>query len=291
MPWSLRTSSASTVPREPQRPAGVGRRGRAATGLVTTGALAAAASLATAPAEAAADLWSSRIAAGAWAPMTTAAGVPFAADRGFVGASSVVDSGVPIARTADDAFYQRNRWGMDAYRLDVPCAAQYDVTLHFAEIVFRDPGRRVFDVDVEDSGRQRVDVVAAVGPHAALSLTRRVPVVDGRVDITFHDVVDDAMVSALEVVQATTCDEVAPPAPPTPGPTTLPTPPPTTCGTRRSWRRASPPSGCRATGSSPWTSPPTRAARPRSCSSRRRRAGVTRCGRWNGRAARAPRAR
>jgi hypothetical protein len=106
-----------------------------------------------------------------------------------------------IAGTSDAPLYQSERYGDFSYGIPV-ANGDYLVTLKFAEIYWTQPGKRVFDVKIEGvkviSG---LDLVAKVGPNAAYDVTLPVRVTDGKLNIAFRPVVDQAKVSAI-VVQA-----------------------------------------------------------------------------------------
>lgn len=130
-----------------------------------------------------------------WAPRGTGFG-------GWKRNSSLVGS--PIARTTHDALYQRVGYQMAFYRLDVPAAATYRVRMLFAEPVWKDAGKRVFDVVAE--GRvvaAKVDVAKAVGRAAAYDITVPVAVKDGRLDLTFVASADTPILAGVEVTSMT----------------------------------------------------------------------------------------
>jgi hypothetical protein len=110
-------------------------------------------------------------------------------------------STAPIAGTTDDALYQRERVGLRGYRLRVPAAGTYRVSLHQAELEATGPGQRVFDVLAE--GRTVVaalDVFARVGRHHALVVPFDVTVTDGVLDLVFVPRAGATKVAAVSVV-------------------------------------------------------------------------------------------
>ena len=146
------------------------------------------------------------------------AGRVWEADRGYVGGAASGTSPTPIAGTADGRLYTQHRWGMSSYDVPVPCAARYRVDLHFAETYWYAPGQRVFSVSAEGAEKvSRVDVVASVGKHTALLRSFEVDVADGSVSLGFTKVVENPMVSGIEVTQLGACTGgttlAAPPAP------------------------------------------------------------------------------
>jgi len=111
-----------------------------------------------------------------------------------------------IEGTKDEPIYRSQRWfpeGSEAagYRVPLP-TGDYSVTLHFAEVFERDPGRRqsrVFDVVVEGTvARQGYDPGKA-GFATADSWTVKCHVADGFLDIQFVQDEGFPMISALEI--------------------------------------------------------------------------------------------
>ena len=79
---------------------------------------------------------------------------------------------------------------------------QLQVTLHFAEIFSREPGKRVFHVSLEGKRViENLDISAKVGQCAALpEVFPDVPVTDGQLDIDFHlGPADNPKISAIEI--------------------------------------------------------------------------------------------
>ncbi len=121
---------------------------------------------------------------------------------GYVGgtAYSKPDS---IAGTVDDTLYQTERYGMTGYKFDVP-NGQYQVTLHFAELFFNAPHKRVFDVSLEGQKvLENYDIFADVGKFTATSKTFLVNVTDGQLNIDFGAKINYPKVSAIEVCSHT----------------------------------------------------------------------------------------
>ncbi|HEX8426406.1 malectin domain-containing carbohydrate-binding protein [Hymenobacter sp.] len=130
--------------------------------------------------------------------LTTSRGA-FAADQ-YAIAGSPYAQNVTISGTADPALYQSERNGTFGYSFPVANGA-YTVVLHFAEIYWPQPGQRVFDVAVEGVTRlDNYDIVAKVGPRTATTETLPVTVTDGALDLTFAASVDQAKVSAIEIM-------------------------------------------------------------------------------------------
>ena len=132
-------------------------------------------------------------------------GTVWQVDNSFTGGATF-DVPSPISGTTDDLLYQTERYGDFSYNIPVASAC-YDVTLHFAEIWFGSvggpgaPGQRVFDVNIEGATElDDYDIFAAVGSLAPDVHTFEIQVTDGSLDIDFVSIVDNAKVSAIEVV-------------------------------------------------------------------------------------------
>ncbi len=143
-------------------------------------------------------------------------GEVWAADHAYTSGGWGYDAGhhwattAPIAGTDNDPLFQSERYGMNSYKFDVPNGS-YDVTLLFAEIYFNAPGKRVFDVSVEDSlVADDLDIFATTGKNAAYSINiSNVSVNDGQLNIDFAASVDNPKVSAIKIVRH---NDTAPPA-------------------------------------------------------------------------------
>ena len=139
----------------------------------------------------------------------------FAADAHFAGGSAF-STGAAVAGTANGAMYQTERFGAFGYALPVSNGT-YTVVLHFAELYWTRAGQRVFDVAAEGTKvLTRYDIAKKVGPLAATSETFAVAVADGVLNLDFSALpaaggVDQAKVSAIEVLAATTCQGTATP--------------------------------------------------------------------------------
>ena len=138
--------------------------------------------------------------------VTTASGVSYETDQAYIGSSGVYGNSNPISGTTDDVIYQTERWGSNfGYEVPLPDGV-YDVTLHFAELYWQHIDRRVFDVTVE--GQYLIvhdfDIYQKVGRYAATQWhLDRVMVMDGKLDIDFVTALDNAKLSAIEIVEST----------------------------------------------------------------------------------------
>lgn len=150
--------------------------------------------------------YAQRINCGASENFEDSAGLVWSADKSYASHGFGYDGGQtftvtdPISGTANNALYQSERWGLDAYRFDVP-DGNYTVVLHFAEIYFSRPKQRVMDISIEgEKVVSRLDVFERVGHDVSFQTTfSNVIVDDGRLDIDFRGVVEEPKISAIEV--------------------------------------------------------------------------------------------
>jgi hypothetical protein len=141
---------------------------------------------------------------------TDSNGVLFSADAPFVAGGNgytATDGGVAtytqtVAGTADQAIYQSLRGSNSmSYNFDSLSPGMYDVTLHFMEPIWNDPGERTFNVDIEGSQvLTNFDIAAAAGSSfTAYSQTFTVDVSDGQLNVDFTGVFRLALVSGVSV--------------------------------------------------------------------------------------------
>lgn len=108
-----------------------------------------------------------------------------------------------VGGTEDDAIFATERWGLQAYRVNLP-DGDYRVSLMFAEgyASITGPGQRVFDVSMEGvEVAADVDIYAAVGFAQAYTIVvDGVTVQDGRLDIEFTANVQNPMICGVEIV-------------------------------------------------------------------------------------------
>lgn len=80
----------------------------------------------------------------------------------------------------------------------------YDVRLLLADKYWNDVGKRVFDVNVENRQQliRDIDILARTRKYAAFDLKiQSVEVIDGSLNLSFLSKVDEATVSAIEIIQ------------------------------------------------------------------------------------------
>jgi len=145
-----------------------------------------------------------RVESGGSSSYVDTAGNVWSADTGFSGGSTVDRGGIAIANTNDDGIYQTERYGMSSYAISVP-NGRYTVKLHFAETYtgITACGQRVFDVNVEGSALNGLDLFCqAGGRNIALVETFSVVVSEGRLNISFTPHANNAEVNGIEVLSA-----------------------------------------------------------------------------------------
>jgi len=133
-------------------------------------------------------------------------GKMWSADQNFVGTSYTYGISQVIAGTNDSPLYQNERSGMNgssfAYEIPVTTPGIYNVNLHFAELYWQQAGQRIFDVDIEgQSFLNDFDILLEGGAKTALTKSTQVQVTDGKLNINFDAVVDNAEVTAIEILR------------------------------------------------------------------------------------------
>jgi pectate lyase len=138
------------------------------------------------------------------AAFTDSKGKAWAADTGFAGGYPYSTTSA-ISNTVDDALYQSEHYNMSAYQFAVPNGS-YAVNLKFAEIYFTSPGQRVFDVAINgNTVLPDFDVVdASGGRYVAIDKNFTANVTNGQIAIQFNPKVQNAKVSAIEILQTPT---------------------------------------------------------------------------------------
>ena len=153
-----------------------------------------------------------RIETGGSSSFTDSAGRVWSPDGGFSGGTASTGP-YAVANTADDKLYSTRRWGNFSYARSVS-SGLYTLKLHFADPLYTAPGFRLFDAFAEGSQiLNDFDIAANGGGKAALVKTFSVHVADGRLDLSFRSVRENAIVSAVELVPATTVPQTAPATP------------------------------------------------------------------------------
>ncbi|MEM7742684.1 MAG: malectin domain-containing carbohydrate-binding protein [Pseudomonadota bacterium] len=105
--------------------------------------------------------------------------------------------GVPI-RTNTEIFPEQPKMEWDF----VVDNGDYQVRLYFAELFATASGQRIFDVEVEgDLVLDDYDIFADVGQNTAVLKSFNTTVIDGNLDVDFTTVVDNAKISAIEIIK------------------------------------------------------------------------------------------
>ena len=129
-------------------------------------------------------------------------GKSFLADTHYQGESRAAIHQVDITNSDADPLYQSERWGQDfSYRFKVS-NGKYRVTLHFAEIYWAVPGKRVMDIRIQDSlVIEDMDVYAEGGGKnlAFQKVFEQVEVTDSLLTLSFSASADNAKLSAIEI--------------------------------------------------------------------------------------------
>lgn len=145
-----------------------------------------------------------------------AQGRTWAADNGFVGGTASTGA-YEVLGTSDDPLYYTRRYGNFNYNLAVPDGA-YKVNLYFADSSFTTAGKRKFDVFAENKQiLDDFDIAANGGGKTAISKGFNVNVTGGELNLKFANVLDNAIVSAIEILPIG--DTVAPSIPKKPAAT------------------------------------------------------------------------
>ncbi|MBX0324349.1 choice-of-anchor D domain-containing protein [Halomicroarcula sp. F13] len=125
-------------------------------------------------------------------------------------ASSLSSGDITNPTSAPSEVFLTERYGDHSWSFDVTSGQSYEVRLYFAEIYHgvstssADTGDRVFDVSIEGSQvLNDYDIVAETGGATTATVeTFEVTPSDGTVDISFTTEVDNAKISAIEIVEA-----------------------------------------------------------------------------------------
>ena len=124
----------------------------------------------------------------------------FEGDTYFTGGSTYSVTNA-IQNTSQDALYQSERYG-DVVLYDIPVSnGTYKVRLHFAEIYYKDAGKRVFDGYIENNlVLDNFDICSEVGAYQALIKEFQVDVADQVLNVELKGILDNAKISAIEVI-------------------------------------------------------------------------------------------
>ena len=137
-------------------------------------------------------------------PAQTYGSETWIADAYFTNGTAYPDGG-SIANTTMDQLYQTERYGNHSYNIPVPNGA-YTVKLHFAEVSHNSANARLFNVNIENGQAALTNYdlfVQAGGANIAkIEQFNNVNVTDGFMTIAFTSLVNNAKISAIEVISA-----------------------------------------------------------------------------------------
>ena len=148
----------------------------------------------------------------------------YTADAYFDG-GKLADTNTNINASYANTVYQTERWGAFSYNLPV-INGTYSVTLQFAEFYWDGAGKRVLNVDVENTREiSGLDIFAEVGANTALDHNiDSVSVTDGVLNLEFTAGTDAAKLSGIIVRALDDNGGIAPTPVVTPTPVATPTP-------------------------------------------------------------------
>ncbi len=130
---------------------------------------------------------------------TDSAGNNWSGDSGFSG-GTVSTSAYDVKGTTDDTMYMTRRWGNMSYNLAV-ADGTYTLNLYMSDSVNTATGKRIFNVSAEGSPLlTNFDLVADSGGQTAVVKSFTVTVTGGQLNIAFTSIVDNAIVSGIELV-------------------------------------------------------------------------------------------
>lgn len=141
-------------------------------------------------------------------PQVITGGQTWIADQYFTGGNTyTTGAGLPIANTTDDPIYRSERHGNFSYAIPIPNGT-YEVRLHFAEIWHgvqngNGEGARRFNTTIEGVAvLSNYDILSEVPPATAIiKAFPDIVVTDGFINIVFTRVVDNSLLSGIEILQ------------------------------------------------------------------------------------------
>ena len=130
---------------------------------------------------------------------------------GYVGADAGIDTTtMEILETENDKLYQSGQLGLSAYKISVPHSGTYAVTFHFAEILFQEEEKRVFNISIEDvEVLQTLDLHKHSGYNVASTFNFETVVNDEVLDIDFTSITGKPLLNGVEVLLKSISDSLA----------------------------------------------------------------------------------
>ena len=126
-------------------------------------------------------------------------GNQWSADTLFIG-GGLFSVSAPVKGTPDPALYQSERYGTFSYRIPLRNGI-YTLRLHFAELWYKNPAERVFNVNAEGKPIvSTLDLFKNAGLLNAWIWTGNVRVADGFLDLDFLPLKENSKVAAIEVL-------------------------------------------------------------------------------------------
>ncbi|WP_152418304.1 malectin domain-containing carbohydrate-binding protein, partial [Halorubrum aidingense] len=138
-----------------------------------------------------------------WTPpgSTTGVSVSGSSDTYSTGDSITLDGTVPSSTPSE--VFETERYDGQQWDFDVTSGQQYEVRLYFAEIYQTSSNERVFDAAIEgETVLNDYDIHADVGHDVGTMQSFTVTPSDDTLDVDFTNEVDNAKVSAIEIVEA-----------------------------------------------------------------------------------------
>src|SRR5438128_5369717 len=137
-----------------------------------------------------------RIDVGNTSTFTESSGKTWQADHGFTGGMTRTDGGDVIGTDSDKLFNTR-RFGNFSYSLPIK-NGDYKVRLLMMDTIFDSAGHRVFDVFSQKKlVLDNFDIAAVAGAGTAVTKTFVTTVNDGRLNLWWTSVIENAIVSAI----------------------------------------------------------------------------------------------
>ncbi len=136
----------------------------------------------------------------------------FLADVNYSGESKAAQIPIGITYTQDDPLYQSERYGKEfSYSFTVDNGS-YDINIHLCEIYWSGDKQRIFDLEVNGKTMlEDCDIYADAGKgKAVIEKITGVEIVDGRLDLTFKTDIDNAKVSAIEILPSESKENTPP---------------------------------------------------------------------------------
>lgn len=125
----------------------------------------------------------------------------WSAPSGFSGGTERATDVGGIGGTSDDTLFSARRFGEDFTFSQAVANGSYVLHLLFADPCYDSAGARVFSVSAEGEAiLKNYDIAADVGVRRAVTKTFTLNITDGRLDLRFFSSVENAIVSAIELV-------------------------------------------------------------------------------------------